>query len=150
MTHLIADPLHATIHPLKVLDLPAAGYILDLVDEFCFAFDWRFDAESLSGLVQLAAQHVPGLEIRSCEALIRRLQLAGDLAQGDRGLELTPCGRARCRSTFRTFLTAPAWCEAIDQIREELSVFSETEGIPLMSMGLQIPAERQVAMAFVL
>ncbi|WP_207101621.1 hypothetical protein [Paracoccus shandongensis] len=146
MTHLIADPLSTNIHPLRVLDLPAAGYILDLARKFGCAFGWRFDAESLSGLVQLALQHVPGLEIRSCESLIRRLQLAGDLVQGDRGLELTPGGRERCQSTFHALLTAPEWRQAIDQIREDLSVFSETEGIPLMAGGMPAAGDRQAAM----
>lgn len=150
MTHLIADPVHAAIHPLKVLDLPAAGYILDLAEKFGRSFAWRFDAESLSGLVQLASQYVPGLKIQSCEALVGRLQLAGDLVQGARGLELTSCGRDRCRSTFRALLAAPAWREAIDQIREDLSVFSEMEGVPLMTVGLYPPVDRQASMTFVL
>ncbi|MFC3631246.1 hypothetical protein ACFOM8_17560 [Paracoccus angustae] len=146
MTYPIADATKATIHPLKVLDLPEAGYILDLTEKFSRSFGWRFDPESLHALVQLARRHFPGLEIRSCESLIRRLQLAGDLVQGARGLELTPSGKARCRSTFRALLSAPEWRHAVDQVCEDLSVFSETEGISLMGDPLP-PVERWSAMA---
>ena len=146
MTYPSAAAFPATIHPLKVLDLPEAGYILDLAGRFSRSFGWRFDPESLHGLVQLACQHFPGLEIRSCESLIRRLQLAGDLAQGPRGLELTPSGRDRCRSTFRALLSAAEWHHAMDQVCEDLSVFSETEGISLMGDFLP-PVERWSAMA---
>lgn len=146
MTYPPADGSHATIHPLKVLDLPEAGYILDLAGRFSHSFDWRFDAESLHGLVQLAWRHFLRLEVGSCESLIRRLQLAGDLVQGTRGLELTPSGRDRCQTTFRALLSTPEWHHAVDQVCEDLSVFSETEGISLMGDFLP-PVERWSAMA---
>mgnify|MGYP007029144136 CR=1 FL=1 len=141
MTYPSSNVFHATIHPLKVLDLPEAGYILDLARRFSHFFDWRFDQESLHGLVQLAGRHFPDLEIRSCESLIRRLQLVGDLAQGARGLELTPSGQERCRSTFSALLAAPEWHQAVGQVWEDLSIFSETEGISLMGDPLP-PVER--------
>ena len=146
MTYLSDNPSSATIHPLKVLDRPEAGYVLDLAERFCHSFDWRFDSESLHALVQLAWRHFPGLELRSCESLIRRLQLAGYLAQGARGLELTPSGKERCRSTFSALLAAPEWHQAVDQICEDLSIFSETEGVSLMGDPLP-PVERFSAMA---
>lgn len=145
MTYPRAAASHAPIHPLKVLDLPEAGYTLDLAGRFSSSFDWRFDLESLHGLVQLTWQHFPDLEIRSCESLIRRLQLAGDLAQGVRGLELTPSGKERCRSKFREMLSAPEWYHAMDQVCEDLSVFSEMEGISLRGDPL-VPVAHQSAM----
>lgn len=130
MTPLSPDHPHAAIHPLQVLDQPAAGYILDLAGRFGRALEWRFDLDSLHKLVQLAHRHFPGLEISYCEALIRRLQLAGDLAHGDQGLELTSQGDERCRSNFRTLLAAPEWHQALECTLEDLTIFAETDGVP--------------------
>jgi hypothetical protein len=127
---LSPDHPHAAIHPLQVLDQLAAGYILDLAGKFGHKFEWRFDLDSLHKLVQLALQHFPGLEISCCEALIGRLRLAGDLAQGDEGLELTSQGDERCRSTFRALLAAPEWHQALEGILEDLTIFAETDGVP--------------------
>lgn len=146
MTYLKAEAFHANIHPLEILDLPEAGYILDLTERFSHFFEWRFDRESLHSLVQLARQHFPDFEFRSCESLMRRLQLAGDLAQGAHGLELTPSGRSRCRTTFWALLNAPEWHHAVGQVCEALSVFSENEGIFLVGNFLP-PVERWPAMA---
>lgn len=130
MTPLSPDHPHAAVHPLQVLDQPTAGYILDLAKKFGREFEWRFDLDTLHKLVQLALQHIPGLEISCCEALILRLRLAGDLAYGDEGLELTSQGDERCRSTFRTLLAAPEWHQALEGILEELTIFAETDGVP--------------------
>lgn len=139
MTHLRPDPQSTTIHPLEVIDQPAAGYVLDLVRRFQGCFAWRLDQDSLRGLLTLAARHFPALRIHDCadrlhpsqDALIRRLQVAGDLACDRQELSLTDKGERRCNATFHAALTAPIWVKALEQIQEDLMIFAETEGIPL-------------------
>lgn len=146
MTYPNAGAFQASIHPLEVLNLPESGYILDLTKRFSHFFDWSFDTESLHNLAHLARQHFPDLELRSCESLIRRLQLAGDLVQGAHGLELTPSGKNRCQTTFWNLLNAPEWHHAVGQVCEDLSFFSETEGISLVVDFLP-PVKRRSAIA---
>lgn len=139
MTCLLSDHRPLFVHPLEALDQSMAGYLLDLIRRFRHAFGWRFDHDSLHSLLFLAQRHVPELRIGpdgqgahpSCASLIRRLQMAGDLAQDERGLALTPRGEARRRSTFRIPLAAPAWHAALERICEDLTIFAETEGVPL-------------------
>lgn len=139
MTCLYPDNRSIAIHPLEVLDQPAAGHALDLAQRFRHCFGWRFDGESLHGLLLMALRHFPRLKIAagaskdhpSCESLIRRLQLAGDLAQTGQGLVLTPQGEGRLRSTFLAVLAAPEWHQALERIAEDLAIFAETEGMPL-------------------
>lgn len=145
MTLLRPVPRSLAIHPLEVLNHPAAGYVLDLVRRFQGSFEWRLDQESLRGLLSLASRHFPALRIHdrgdgihpSHETLIRRLQTAGDLACDRWGLSLTDKGERRCDSAFRAALSAPIWVEALEQVEEDLIIFAETEGIrwPLHDAG---------------
>ena len=139
MTGLRPDLHSFSDHPLEVLDHPAAGYILDLVYRFRLFFEWPFDQEVLYGLLFLALPHVPASGIcipdddsRSWwEALIWRLQAAGDLAQDEHGFRLTSQGEKRRCSTFQDMLAAPVWSQALEQVHEDLEDFAETEGVPL-------------------
>lgn len=125
-------------HPLEVLDQPEAGYILDLVSRFRQFFEWRFDQDVLHGLLFLALQHLPASDIcgdddacSSWQALVLRLQVAGDLDQDEQGFLLTPQGEERRSSTFHDMLAAPTWSQALEQVHEDLANFAETEGVPL-------------------
>lgn len=139
MTCLRPDLHSLSDHPLEVLNQPAAGYILDLVSGFQHSFQWRFDQDVLQGLLFLALQHAPvlGIFIRDddpCslgEALIWRLQVAGDLAEDDQGFRLTPQGEERRCSTFHDALTAPAWSQVLERVQDDVATFAETEGVPL-------------------
>lgn len=143
MAYPRSDRCHAAIHPIEWLNQPAAGHVLDLVQKFHRSFGWPFDRESLHGLIFLALRHFPRMQIDTCgmeiqpsyDALIRRLQLAGNLAQEEQGFILTPWGEERCRSTFHAALTAPEWLHALDRICEDLTILAETEGIPLVMTG---------------
>ncbi|WP_188717344.1 hypothetical protein [Paracoccus acridae] len=148
MTSLRPDLHSFSDHPLEVLDQPAAGYILDLVYRFRLFFEWPFDQEVLYGLLFLALPHVSASGIctlddnsRSLwEALIWRLQAAGDLAQDEHGFVLTPHGQERRCSTFQDILAAPAWSQALEQVHEYLEHFAETEGVPLAkALSLLLP-----------
>ena len=139
MTHLHLDPQFRSIHPLEVIDQLDAGYVLDIVRKFRSFFAWPLDQESLCGLLTLAARHFPALHIGgygnklhpSYESLIWRLQIRGDLAYDEQGFRLTDKGEKRCNSTFKAALVAPLWGEAVEQIKEDLMIFSETEGVLL-------------------
>ncbi len=139
MTCLRPDPLRSDADPLKVLDEPLAGFALDLVLQFQNCFGWRFDQDSLQGLLLLALRHFPepGCGSRRVEAplpleaLIGRLQLAGDLIQGEDGLSLTPKGLQRLRSTFRSALGAAEWLQVRERIDEDLKLFSELDCLPM-------------------
>jgi hypothetical protein len=139
MTGLRPDLHSFSDHPLEVLDQPAAGYILDLVYRFRLFLEWPLDQDVLYSLLFLALPHVPASGIcnpdddsRSLwEALIWRLQAAGDLAQDEHGFLLTPQGEKRRCSTFQDNLAAPAWSQALEQVHEDLEHFAETEGVPL-------------------
>lgn len=148
MTCLYSDR-HRINHPLKILNQPLAGYILDLVREFERRLGWGLDQDSLHGLLLLAGRHLPGLKSRSSEAgsppsfeaLLGRLLLAGDLGQSEQGLVLTPRGKDRCRTIFRVLLAAPEWRHTLERIGEDLTVFAETDGLPLEMIGF--PGVRQ-------
>lgn len=139
MTHLHLCPPSKSIHPLEVIDQLDAGYILDIVRRFRNFFVWQLDQESLCGLLSLVARHFPELRISGCgsklhpsyEALIWRLQIRGDLACDKEGFRLTDKGERRCNSAFKAALVAPLWVEAVEQIKEDLMIFSETEGVLL-------------------
>lgn len=123
--------------PLEILDQPVAGYILDLTWRFRDSFDWRFDQESLHGLLLLALRHFPELGAGVSGtgisppyvSLIRRLQIAGDLVCDGSGLALTDRGEERRRLTFHAVLAAPEWRLTLERIGEDMAVFAETEGI---------------------
>lgn len=139
MTCLHPHPQTTFIHPLEIMDHPVSGYILDIVYNFKEHLVWRLDHESLCGLLSLALRYFPALNVCSqstnaCfsnEALIRRLQVAGHLVQDRQGFALTDMGNMRRQGIFRAALADPVWAETLEQIEEDLMVFSETEGIPL-------------------
>jgi hypothetical protein len=142
MTCLRLDFSALSDHPLEVLDQPEAGYILDLVCRFRHIIEWRFDQDVLHGLLFLALQHLPASDIcsrgeyaySSWQALIGRLQVAGDLDQDEQGFLLTPQGEERRSFIFHDMLTAPTWSRALEQVHEDLANFAETEGVPLMQV----------------
>ena len=127
------------IHPIEVLNQPAAGYVLDLAATFRDFFAWPLDQDCLCGLLTLAQRHFPASSLDpsgdkiqpSQRALILRLQAAGDLTYGQRGFSLTIAGEKRRRSAFRAALTAPEWLQTLELIQENLKVLAETEGLPL-------------------
>lgn len=137
MTCLHSGSQATFVHPLKLMDQPISGYILDIVYKFEKILAWRLDYETLSALLSLALRYFPSLNDQnneacpSTEALIRRLQIAGHLAYDGYGLALTVAGKKRHRTIFRLALADPVWMHALERIEEELMVFAETEGVPL-------------------
>lgn len=137
MTCLHPDPRSAFVHPLKIMDQPVSGYILDIVDKFKGILAWRLDYETVTALLSLALKYFPTLsdqDDKTCsspEALVRRLQVAGYLAHDRQGLTLTTAGKERHRTIFHLALAEPIWVKALAQMEEDLMVFAETEGMPL-------------------
>ena len=127
------------IHPLDILHQSHAGYIIDIVENFKDIIEWRLDRESLCALFSLVSRHFTALKQDlsdaglSCspEALILRLQVAGLIIEDRKGYFLSDTARERRAGVFSKMLADPSWRNALEQVKEDLMVFAETEGIPL-------------------
>ena len=127
------------IHPLDILHQSHAGYIIDIVENFKGVIEWRLDRESLCALFLLVSRHFPALKQDlsdaelpcSPEALILRLKVAGLIIEDRKGYFLSDTARERRAGVFSKMLADPSWRDALEQVKEDLMVFAETEGIPL-------------------
>ena len=67
----------------------------------------------------------------SPEALILRLKVAGLIIEDRKGYFLSDAARERRAGVFSKMLADSSWRDALEQVKEDLMVFAETEGIPL-------------------
>lgn len=139
MTYLSPNNPPKPVHPLDILDQSYSGYIIDIIENFKGIIEWRLDCESLCALFLLVARHFPALKQDlsdaelpcSPEALILRLKVAGLIIEDRKGYFLSDTARERRAGVFSKMLADPSWRDALEQVKEDLMVFAETEGIPL-------------------
>lgn len=122
-----------------VVDTPAAGFLLDLVHVFGPVFDGGLDSQALRSVALMAARHLEAqgsreagalLDPSLCAGLIKRLRLTGQLAcDADGRLALTARGRLQVRDRLAARDRNPAWQAALRQVRDELMLFSDYEGM---------------------